>query len=432
MMIFVLDILLAINLWISYKFFKNLFAPPILMGSGLLAASLIATSYYESWEMASMRFLSVFIIGGGTLFFTFCCIFISRFYKPTKFKDITSLSLFFSYSRLRLFLIISLAIGIVGLLLKLYYMRLSFGNLAVGELIRYTRLTKGDYVEEDLYMPSYVRQMSTYTTIVSNFMIWLLAMMLSRINTYKLTALKGLLVANIIVVFLGTLLTGAKGHVLNVVVQFALFYLYFYYSFHRSYQISPKLLLKMCIILILLATTFRGLNEIVGGNVEGRRNSDMLAMYCGAEIKNLDIIVNRDTRHSNKWGEKTFANFYREVEHDTNKNPGEFFTVGNFDLGNVYTQYGYVYMDWGIKGVFLINIIIAIISMYFYNKSKISITNPTCINPYIFLYVIVAYSIFQTFFSSKFTEVVMTFGFLRTMIYIFVMCWFLKKFIKFS
>ena len=431
-MIFVLDIVLAINLWISYKFFKNLFAPPVLMGSGLLAASLIATSYYESWEMADMKFLSVFIIGGGTLFFTFCCIFLSRFYKPTKFKDITSLSIDFSYSRLRIFLIVSLAIGVLGLLLKLYYMRQSFGNLAVEELIRYTRMTKGDYIEEELNMPSFVRQMSTYTIIVSNFMIWLFAMMLSRINTYKLTPLKGLLVANIIVVFLGTLLTGAKGHVLNVVVQFALFYLYFYYSFHRSFQISNKLLLKMCIILILLASTFRGLNEIVGGNVEGRRNSDMLAMYCGAEIKNLDIIVNRDTHHSNKWGEKTFANFYKEIEHDTDKNPGEFFTVGNFDLGNVYTQYGYVYMDWGVEGIFLVNILIAVISMYFYNKSKMAITTPTKINPYLFLYVIIAYSIFQTFFSSKFTEVVITFGFLRTMIYIIVMSWFLKKFIKFN
>lgn len=67
-MLFLLDILLSINLWIAYKYFKNLASPPILMGAGMLAASLMATSYYTEWRMDKMLPISVVILGGGTLF----------------------------------------------------------------------------------------------------------------------------------------------------------------------------------------------------------------------------------------------------------------------------------------------------------------------------------------------------------------------------
>ena len=87
-MLFLLDILLSINLWIAYKYFKNLASPPILMGAGMLAASLMATSYYTEWRMDKMLPISVVILGGGTLFFTFCCMILCRPNKPVKHKRI--------------------------------------------------------------------------------------------------------------------------------------------------------------------------------------------------------------------------------------------------------------------------------------------------------------------------------------------------------
>ena len=73
-MLFLLDIILIINIWIAYRYFSCLMAPPVLMGGGMLAASLMATSYYNEWEMDTMLGESVCLLGGGTFFFTICCI----------------------------------------------------------------------------------------------------------------------------------------------------------------------------------------------------------------------------------------------------------------------------------------------------------------------------------------------------------------------
>lgn len=70
---------MIINIWIAYRYFSCLMAPPVLMGGGMLAASLMATSYYNEWEMDTMLGESVCLLGGGTFFlqyvvFFFLCV----------------------------------------------------------------------------------------------------------------------------------------------------------------------------------------------------------------------------------------------------------------------------------------------------------------------------------------------------------------------
>ena len=73
-MIFILDIILAINLYLAIRYFKSIVSPPCLMGIGMFLASIIATFYYQEWSMSKFSDHAVFLLGGGCLFFTLCCI----------------------------------------------------------------------------------------------------------------------------------------------------------------------------------------------------------------------------------------------------------------------------------------------------------------------------------------------------------------------
>lgn len=426
-MLFLLDILLSINLWIAYKYFKNLASPPILMGAGMLAASLMATSYYTEWRMDKMLPISVVILGGGTLFFTFCCMILCRSNKPVKHKRINE-EIKFPIQKIRIFILLSIAIGFLGILLKIYYLKQAFGSLSFSELIIARRMDEWNGTN-DFNLPSFVRQFGSYTTVVSNFTIWLLALMFSY-QTKGLQQIKKILLIHISVIFIDGMLSGSKAPILNMFMQFGIFFLFDYYALKGNYQISRKVYVRLLLILFILAFSFRGLSLLIGRDVENRTNSDLLAEYCGAEIKNFDIFMHASNiSYSQRWGEHTFYSFYKEVDPNFSIQPGEFQYVGNNSLGNVYTQYRPFYEDWGMQGIFVMNFILALISMFFYKKSEDVIKSPFILNVNLLIYTSMAMSIFMAFFSSKFTESIMRLGWLRSVIYLLIMVWFLKKYV---
>lgn len=184
------------------------------------------------------------------------------------------------------------------------------------------------------------------------------------------------------------------------------------------------------IVFVMLALSFRGLNLLIGRSVEERTNMDLLAEYCGAEIKNFDIYMhNSGVNYTQKWGENTFYSLYKELDSNYDGTGGTFQYIGKHSLGNVYTQYQSFYQDWGMMGVFSMNLIIALISMFFYIRAKKSIASPFLLDVNLFIYTSMAMSLFMAFFSSKFTESIMRLGWLRTVVYLCVMVWFLKKFV---
>ena len=426
-MIFVLDLILALNLFIALKVFRNLASPPILVGAGMLAASIIATSYYNEWELEKMLPISVFIIGCGTLFFTFCCVVYSWFCKPFKFKsNLNEINV--PVKKVKIFILFSIIIGCLGILLKLYYLKQTFGSLGISELIVAKRIDELNGTN-DFYLPSYVRQFGSYTTVVSNFTIWLLSLMACCKNN-NIKKIRKILYCHIIIILVDGMLSGSKAPILNMFMQFGVFALFNYYASRGSFHLSHKVYLRFLIVFVLLALSFRGLNLLIGRSVEDRTNMDLLAEYCGAEIKNFDIYMHSSgVDYKQKWGENTFYSLHKELDPDYDYSSTAFQYVGKHSLGNVYTQYQPFHQDWGMPGVFLMSLIIALISMFFYEKAKKSIKSPLLLNVNLFIYTSMAMSLFMAFFSSKFTESIMRLGWLRTVVYLCVMVWFLQKFV---
>lgn len=430
-MIFLLDIVLAFNVWLAHRIFKNLVSPPMLMGIGMLAASLMATSYYDEWNMGKMLPESVFILGGGTLFFTICCSICMTFFKVKGFNELSSYKTtpYIDRKTIKIFFIISIIIGATGILLKLFYLRNVFGSLGLQELILAKRLDEWNGIN-DFVLPSYVRQLGSYTTIVSYFTLWVSSLFVTNKNLNKKLQLKWLLVAHLSIIFIDGMLSGSKAPILNMVLFFGIFFVYNYYSNNGSYKISKNFFIRISLIVILLAISFRSLSLLIGRAVEDVKNIDLLAEYCGAEIKNFDIFMHQShTVKGKRWGENTFYGFYKDIDPNFYKANGEFQLVGNYSLGNVYTQFRPFYEDFGMIGVFVMCAFMALLSMFLYSKASNSLVSPLWPNVFLFIYTSVAMSIFMAFFSSKFTEIVCRLGWIRTTIYLAVLTWFIKRFI---
>ena len=136
------------------------------------------------------------------------------------------------------------------------------------------------------------------------------------------------------------------------------------------------------------------------------------AIYCGAEIKNLDIFLQEEAYEKNSeiWGSQTFysiiqtlgkrggINNFQEYKLDL-----PFREVNGLNLGNVYTTfYPYIY-DFGYIGEFVLVLLMAIIA-----QSVFEIANNSKIKGYPKISVLVYSSIFNclilSFFSNKFYE----------------------------
>lgn len=429
-MIFILDILLIINVYIAYKYFKSIVSPPFLLGCGMLLASLMATSYYEEWIMNEMCLKSVGLIGGGCCFFTISCILFSKIFKIYKLSHPAIFNHKFNTKRIRLFYIFSILIGLLGILLKLYYMKSQFGSLGLSELIVARRMDQWNG-ENNLKIPSIVRQMGSYTSVISFLSTWLYSIIIISKDKY-LKKIKWLIILHLCITFFDGMLSGSKAPLLELIVIFGVMYFYNYYAKIGKYYINKKMFIRFAIIMILLAVSFRGLSLLIGRNVDERTNIDLLAEYCGAQIKNFDIYIQENPQKvkTNVWGENTFFNFYSELYPEKfEKEPDAFQFINNHSLGNVYTLFKPYHQDFGNLGVFTISFFIAFVSMFFYAKSTYSLKKPAKINAYLIIYSTMAMSIFMGFFSSRFTESICRPGWFRTVIYILILVWIVNHFL---
>lgn len=412
---------------ISLSVFRSVASPPFLLGAGMLSASIMALTYYSDWEMDRMLPESVLILGGGTLFFTFSCILLNKVFPSTvKFRSKQSWNSSFNVSFLHKFYLASICIGVLGILLKVFFLRGHFGELSLSALIMAKRMDDWNGTNEFL-LPSWVRQMGSYTLVLSVFTIWLLCLIVTK-QSFELLKIKKLLYVHLAVVFFDGMLSGSKAPMLNMALQFGLFYIFAYYSNNRSFFIERKIWIRTIFVLLLLSLSFRGLSLMIGRSVEDTSNTDLLAEYCGAEIKNFDLFMHSSIRvKPQRWGDNTFRSLYTEINPNLVYSNGEFQSVKNFDLGNVYTMYKPFYEDFGIEGVFGMCFFIAFISMFIYSKTKKSLYMNENLNVYLLIYSTIILPLFMGFFSSKFTESVCRLGWLRSCVYLFILCFYLKR-----
>lgn len=425
-MIYILDLILTFNLYIAFRYFRYLFAPPVLLGTGMLMASIMATSYYDLWEMKRLFLESVLILGGGPLLFTIFCILFKKKNNDVK-KTCIDVRLG-DITRIELFYIFSIIIGITGTLLKIRLYASFFGGGSLPELTMAFREDIHSGVS-NFKIPVYISIITRYTITVSYFSSFLVSILV--IFKKKRNFLKWLSILQIIVSLFDGLLSGAKGTMIEVLVRFAVIYIIILYWYYKSTRLPRKFYFKLFVIGAIFFLSFKGLGLLVGREIEDdRSNFDVLAEYCGAEIKNFDLYMHGvDGNDKSKFvGEECFWTIYKDFNSNYIRYPRDFQNINGSHLGNVYTQYYSLHKEFGWAGVIVGSFIMSLICMMMYNNVLRLMNRQDIYKLSVFIYSFIAMSVFMAFFSFKFSETVITTNFIKVTILIFALQWFLKTF----
>lgn len=217
-MIFILDGILGLNLFLAYKFFKNIISPAFLMGAGMMIASIIATLHYEAWRMSDFSFLSVLILGGCPFFFTICCKFFSAFFKPNKItlKHNWTISSINFYALEKIY-IVFIVIFLLHLIYTYLSMRDFFSSKTLSELLMARRLDFNS--DERLFeLPFISIQLSFFLNLITILSIWMFYLIRFYISKKKKQHIRIIyyIVTIILFRFIDGLLTGAKGNILPI------------------------------------------------------------------------------------------------------------------------------------------------------------------------------------------------------------------------
>lgn len=430
-MIFLLIFFLLINLIISFSINKDIVSPSNLVGMGMLLAACVAGIYYKEWGLRNFSFLSTVLMGGGTFSFTLGSFF---FRKRKSFEANYSLhkisfSDIVNRTRLIVFYFFSVVVGLCGLYLKYKYMRSFFGPMAISELIGALRIDEMEG-ERLFEIPGYVRMIGSYTVVLSSFSIWLLSIM--KLSNVKDSLLMVLLICQFIIAIIDSLFGGAKGDVFGLFVKCAVIYLFMYYAHKGSLRLKKSFVVNVIVLFILGILSFKTINLFIGRAVEERSNIDLVAEYCGAEIKNFDIYLHqsKEDRRSIPVGSVTFRSLYNDFGISSKSVSTEGFQFyGVYNLGNVYTMFYSFHKDFGNLGCFILPLLFSLITNIIYAKAIVKLRNPYTPNVLLFIYAAIAMSLFMSFFSCKITESNFNLGFFRTIIYFMLLGFFFKKII---
>ena len=428
-MIYELMIILLVLLVFSYFLNrKDIIAPSFIFCLSFVFCVAWAIGYSKIWELDTLHSNTFFVIVGGVSEFIFVGYIVQIFFEQIKSKkylnenfkieeiyvnkEIKTICLLFSI--LTLYLCLKFVIRAVNG---------SWKNVAVA-VAKFDRINKFSNV--NLELP---RIVGTLKLIVNAMVYWYVYVLINNYLIQKKVDIVSLLI--VIVSSLVTMAVGGRNGVLNIILAFVSIG---YLLARKKYNFKSKMNIKAKVAIILLPITFimafPKMAGLLGRPVKGS-STYYMAIYCGAEIKNLDIYLqerNNNILNKNELSQ-TFINItrwiapkigYKDVKFKLDL---PFRYINGVNLGNVYTTfYPFIY-DYGYLGVVYLIGLMSIIVQFVYEKSKrVHLSNKPSI--WIIIYGYMFSSIVLSFFSNKFYEQ----NFNKQLIYAVVFWYFMNCF----
>lgn len=401
-------ILIIINILINKK---DPIAPSVIFNFSFLFCTFWCLINYKIWNLKSLHIYTFLTILIGVLVYSITCTLISEINK-NKVKSKNNEE-YYVKSKLK---IIELPkwIKIVTIILELLtiiflvYNVLKVTNGTISNFLTY--LKEYDHIvkfsNKIVRIPKLLSIMITLSTMLSYYFIYIL------INNFLLTRkIDFLLLITIVLSMILQLSTGGRNGAVNIVLASIAIFIFLY----RKNKSNILKINKKTAIILLTIIIFSGLMLFpISTKLVGRENKksaiEYLSIYCGAEIKNLDIYIKEreNKEYNHQKGNQTFIYLIEFVGkrfgYERNyKLDLPFRSVNGHSLGNVYTTFYQFIYDYGYFGVVWCTVIMASITQLIYEKGKKSkIKNIP--NIYIIIYGYIISSILLSFFSNKFYE----------------------------
>jgi len=428
-LIYLLLLILIVNFWFSIRFFSAKFNPASISSFGFMVAAFMCVIYKQEWEMFELSQTTFLLLSLGITVFTLTCFIADTYMRQKKFKRLENYRI--SYLSKDLFWLIC----IYEIFAYFIVYRYVLSTTGISDLSRaLEELSSSKFDGYNYYKKPWFVSFNEFNA--SAIVYWAL------FNLSKMIALKenkGQIIRLAIIGgigFVGSFLSGSRGGAIYMII-FAIF-AYFVLRIKLTYPIKRnKIRLKKVVLyfvgIYVGILGFAKTTEIMGHGQEVAENPIYyFAMYCGAEIRNLDIFIANKNMDSKYWGEFTFLELYGSTKHFkdhivTYLHP--FNMIKGNSLGNVSTCFSHYYQDFGFKGSIILQILIAILMSFLFYKVLASRTlSNWTFDFWVYIYVFLLQGLAFTFFSNRFFEWLIYVNFKRVF-YIFLISYILDKMI---
>ena len=425
-MISIVLISLFVILIISiYKFGSNPTRPSVLFTSGMFVMTLIAFMLRKEWKLDVMQSDTVVLLVGGSII-----AFITDYIVSKKNAlSITKNPIYRKMSAPRLMILLIIQFIVVVLYFReyvknagLFAMLQSFGE--INESIK-----NDDDIS--IFIPWYIN--FPFHIFQGMGYIWAIMVPLNYLVIKPQTEIKLLVLLNYILAIIGSLSSGGRMPILNYITPLMFFYLLL--NQPKSSKLQIKKYFRVGLIAFLFLYFFSELGTFMGRTERTESTFEIVAEYCGAEIKNLDDFVKHTPKlKTNHIADHTLHSFYdllnsrfgtQPSAHD-HKSMYPFNSINGYHLGNVYTCYSNYYADFGLFGLIFVVVSIGI-SCFFYNKMcKSDFLSTGIPNVWCFLFATCMARLFTCFFHEQFYAFNLE-NWIRNMIVIYFLLAFIYK-----
>lgn len=360
-MIEAIVVFLSVILLIAFKKLgKNLSRPSIIYIGGFWICSISAYLWKEEWGLHKMSGGTMFLVVGGALLFFLVEWRDYRTHTLMKEKEpINEITPLYPISSSKLVLFFVFQLLSFYMLAKAKMAYAVTDDLATALL----EINNDEKFNDTLViLPRHVSY--SYQSCRLAGYIWCILLPYYQFASSEYKKQKYLLALNLITIIIGIIFSGSRMGILDYLISYLCFY-YICFQYKNGWKwvrLTKKMIALVLSVGILFGSLFQVLSSAVGRGVNDIPISSYLAMYCGAQIKNLDDYIQRPFRQDNRKGifaQYTISNIYnnigqRQGSGQKNQYSAElpFNSYGSFPLGNVYSTYYNYFLDFGYWGIF--------------------------------------------------------------------------------
>lgn len=421
-LLFLLIVLLIFNLYYT-KF--DYIAPNVVFNASFAFSVFMCTLYYKKWDV-NLNYQTFFIILIGNILFSITCILLSKKRKIKLEEDNNKNYELPEYKFKNIYGILFLILGIITIFATALYVTKTVGtDLSHLRTALYTYRDKVEFKGEDYSLPFYL---NILTGVMHAGGFWFIALLLT--NFKKKNKINWIVLINIVICLLSTFLEGSRSMAINYIL-FTICYGIYLVNYSNKFEksIGSRTLIKIIVVGVVILASFRLTAVFVGrDNTSSFSTMDYIALYTGAEIKNLDTYIVEEKNSSFQLGKYTFSTLYSTFAPYLNLDSTTSFpfkSVNGYNLGNVYTIFYHFYKDIGFLGVFVFSIFMAAVAQWLYNMAKeCKLQSKYGINLKSIVYCYTFSGIFYSFFSNHFFGLIFSLSFIK-----YLIMWFLMNYI---
>ncbi|KRL94208.1 polysaccharide polymerase [Levilactobacillus hammesii DSM 16381] len=429
-MLLLLIVLLFSLLLLSYVLNKyELLAPSSLFTASIFFGVVWAYMYRDEWSL-NLHDNTFWVIIGGVFTFIIVALFTNELFSFEKESKNTVRS-FEPIETWKLLIIV--LIELFTIVYSIHEVRIISPAGSLPESISlYRAQSLSNSGNFDTSLPRVLNLLRTFTDAAGYFFGFVIVKRWAQKKKLDFFSL-------LIVFFsaVNSVLLGARSALLTLMICLAV-YVYAFLKKKNSWSTKGnlKLVFIASLLFILVVFSFQSLASMMGRDTSEYSFGYYLAIYFGAEIKNLDIFLQGTFPvQDGIFGGQTFIFLHKALAPYIGVNSQyytldlPFLSVNGLSLGNVYTTfYPFVY-DFGYAGVPFLVGIMAIISQISFKTFKHFSNRGVSISVLIYSKIVAA--LVLSFFSNKFYENIFNSGFIKTIVIWMILDWLLflnKKF----